>query len=608
MKKMKKIFIYTIISLILGACHSFDIEPKNIIQNDIALGTEEGVTAYFANIYWNIPIEDFTYRTNNNKASGLHGDWTNFSVLGCLTGELLGTAEFRLGNTTVGSNYWPYDRIRDINSFLEAMPNFASNYDKAKVDMWMGEAYFCRAYYYFGLVKRYGGVPIIKTVQKYPEQTIEELKVPRDKEEAVYDFISEDLDMAISLLGTTNEKSRATKYAAAALKSRIMLHAASLAKYNVPDMSDEATQKGFVGIPASRAADYFDQSYKAAEIVEQGDFKLYEANTDLVQNYVDLFLDEGSSENIFVRQYIYGSGQNYTHSYDRAVCPGLSGTGGALGITPTFNFLELFGPLPINEADGVTPRRFTNRADLAQTPGIEARVKAIAYFPGEVVPGWGELDVRRGLYKTYPPTESADRIVAGSYTSKHTYNGKEYQVMGMNGMGARDLTYSGFHLRKYQNYKMAPELAVIFRSTQSWIDIRLSEILLNKAEVAYELGRPSEAMALVNQIRARVGATPYTTATFNLDELRLERRRELAFENRTFWDFIRWRTFDVEILNFINYAICPYYVLDEDKYIFLKEEEENRTSYTFTTKQYYEGLPSAELARNPNLYPNNPQY
>ena len=607
---MKKIFIYTIICLILGACHSFDIDPKNIIQNDIALGTEAGVTSYFANIYWHLPIEDFSYQANVNKATTARGtSWTNFYVLGCYTGELLNTAEFRQGSIAIGSNYWPYDRIREINTFLESMPNYASNYDdQTKVDSWMGEAYFCRAYYYFGMVKRYGGVPIIKTVQNYPEQSIEEFKVPRDKEDDVYDFIRTDLDMAISLLKPTNQASRATKYAAAALKSRIMLYAATLAKYNVPDMSDEATQKGFVGIPASRADFYFDQSYKAAEIVEQGDFELYEANTDLVQNYVDLFLDEGSKENVFVRQYTYGSGQRYAHSYDRAVCPGLSGTGGALGITPTFNFLELFGPLPINEADGVTPRRFTHRAELAQTPGIETRVKAIAYFPGEVVPGWGELDVRRGLYKKYPPTESGDRIVAGSYNTKYTHNGTEYQVMGMNGMGARDLTYTGFHIRKYQNYKMAPELAVIFRSTQSWIDFRFAEILLNKAEAAYELGRIPEAMGLVNQIRARVDAAPYTTANFNLEELRLERRRELAFENHTYWDFVRWRTFDKEILNFINYAICPYYVLDEGKYIFLKEEEENRTSYTFTTKLYYEGLPSAELGRNPNLYPNNPQY
>ena len=79
----------------------------------------------------------------------------------------------------------------------------------------MGEAHFIRAYCYFAMVKRYGGVPILREPQEYVGD-IESLKVPRDTEKACYDFIAEDLDEAFRLLPDNEEilgKGRATKYA-----------------------------------------------------------------------------------------------------------------------------------------------------------------------------------------------------------------------------------------------------------------------------------------------------------------------------------------------------------------------------------------------------------
>ncbi len=61
-----------------------------------------------------------------------------------------------------------------------------------------------RAYYYFALAKRYGGVPIIDVVQKYPEQSIEELQVHRNTEEDTWNFIGKDLNEAISAAARTS--------------------------------------------------------------------------------------------------------------------------------------------------------------------------------------------------------------------------------------------------------------------------------------------------------------------------------------------------------------------------------------------------------------------
>ena len=83
-----------------------------------------------------------------------------------------------------------------MNYFLKNFPAYKSNFQNTVLaDAWMGEAHFIRAYCYFAMVKRYGGVPILREPQEYVGD-IESLKVPRDTEKACYDFIAEDLDEA----------------------------------------------------------------------------------------------------------------------------------------------------------------------------------------------------------------------------------------------------------------------------------------------------------------------------------------------------------------------------------------------------------------------------
>src|SRR5690606_32567234 len=139
---------------------------------------------------------------------------------------------------------------------IEKLPEAALNDEKRQ--HLLGEAYFIRAYYYFAMVKRYGGVPIIKQVQYFTGDNIAELQVPRNTEAEVYDFIASDLDSAALLLDVTNARGRATRYAAFALKSRAMLYAASSAEYATVQLD------GLVGIPASRAAEYWQAAYDAA--------------------------------------------------------------------------------------------------------------------------------------------------------------------------------------------------------------------------------------------------------------------------------------------------------------------------------------------------------
>ena len=147
-----------------------------------------------------------------------------------------------------------------------------------------------------------------------------------------------------------------------------------------------------------------------------------------------------------------------------------------------------------------------------------------------------------------------------------------------------------------------------------WIEMRYAEILLSKAEAAVNLiGQEvndrvvtmEDDLGPINQIRKRAGTKELTT----VDEAKVinERRCELAFENRTFWDLKRWRMFESTIQNKTFNALYPYYVVDEGKYIFnLHERTELR--YTYDSKSYYAPISSDVIAKSNGAIVQNPGY
>ncbi|SEW39784.1 Starch-binding associating with outer membrane [Chitinophaga sp. YR573] len=600
---MKKLLIV----LLFISCNKLDVAPLNIIQDKDVFNNENGITAYMATIYKALPIEDFYYRQDGN---GFARGWELFYHPGALCGELVGPYG-GTGDGAGGFAYWPYADIRTVNYLIENLPKNAINFSKEKVNQWLGEAYFCRAYFYFALVKRYGGIPIIKTVQNYPEQSIEELQVHRDKEVDVWKFVAADLDSAYNLMPETSSRGRANRYVAAALKSRAMLYAGSIAKYgSLNFVAGDARELGYAGIPAAEANGFFQQAWDAAHLVE-GHYDLYKKKPDnKEQNYADLFLDADSPENILVRDYSLTS--NTAHSWDATMTCRYMTADGLSRAYPTLEFVERFvGSLPVVNPDG-TPRRFNSTAELMQA--TEPRLLATVYFPGATLRG-RQFDTQRGIYDHFTGTAAAElgnnppnlssRHLSGSTDA--LYNGK--RIIGFTGVSTNgdDMTRTGFYVRKYVDYKRDQSQCGLYMSTQSWIDIRYAEVLLNRAEAAVELNNTSDAVTILNKIRDRAGA-PAVSGIITIDTVRNERCKELAFEKQFWWDLRRWRIADQVLDNTKFHALLPYYVADEDKYIFLRELEPFQRSYTFEKKFYYEPIPGGELGKNPNLYPNNPNF
>lgn len=84
------------------------------------------------------------------------------------------------------------------------------------------------------MVKRYGSAPLLTEPMEHYGNNLESLRYPRNTEKDIYNFINKEMEEAYQDLPnkwTGEERFRATKHAALALKSRLALYAASIAKY-----------------------------------------------------------------------------------------------------------------------------------------------------------------------------------------------------------------------------------------------------------------------------------------------------------------------------------------------------------------------------------------
>jgi starch-binding outer membrane protein, SusD/RagB family len=611
---IKSSFVCFILSFILS-CNSLDISPVQILQDDVIFSNEVGINAFLYKLYYKLPIEDFRYKRDRDMP--FREDW-NATPLGWNSMEYGGT------DIVTMDGWWPYDDIRSTNYLMDQLRKYTDNdskYTQKQKDQWKGEAYFMRAYFYFALVKRKGGVPIIKNVQSYSNGDVKPLEVPRNTEEDCWNFIKSDLDSAILLMGESSpERGRANKYVAAALKSRAMLYAGSIAKYCDPDVYNNATYKMCYGLPVAKANTYFQASVDASKILE-GKYSLYQKKPDLEQNYVDLFFDKDSPENIFVRDFFNPRTQNSSHNFDALASPRPMRADGPSNVHPSLNALMLYGEVKTEDASGQLHPVSTPHEFFHEFNQFEPRVYATFYFPGDQLRG-RTVNVQKGIIKMFTgSTELNGNIEIGHGSSNVTQwtapNGTKYDVNGDCGFDIDDGTKAGIFQRKYIDYNKPIDQCVLFNSFQSWIDMRYAEVLLNRSEASFELGDKHDAFIQYKAIRDRAGAKGnYTETTLTIDEVRLERRRELMFESHSWWDLRRWRIADKIYDGGINDAswlmnLYPYYVYDADaahaeykgKLIYDLRINVNKDKMLFEKKRYYEGLPSAETGKNPNLQP-----
>jgi len=660
--KRNSLLWMAICSMGLIACVDLDLKPKGEFSEAEFFGTEGGVKIFFTTIYGYLPIEDFHYmHTNNGGYRNKNGDdaWSTWEApKHCLqrnSGEFINSwgDDGRPNNN--GPNYWPYDRIREINVFISGFEKYKSEFSEGIYNALLGEAHFLRAFLYSGMVKRFGGVPIIEKVL-YPNQPLNETQLPRNTEYECWKFIQKDLDFAIeNMAGYDNslkpvgDMYRATRWTALALQSRLMLYAGTIAKYSqyLNWEGLEAYDRGFACMRPEQAQEFFQAAYAAAnELINKGPHKLYNAHADKATNFHRLFLDKTSSETILTKNYIHHDEfgrEAYLigHSWDALMLPNAVGMSGFVGSNnyPSLDMMRLYEGFPKLVAPDGTPKRWDNKGDIRE--GMEPRLRGSMYFNEDQIRG-ATFDVQRGLYKTF--TWKANEIVNGTLDDLPNANGNRVVtkdrkgifegrlILGKHGMaddsGGEDNNLTGAFVRKYikEDEGFIP---LEHNNFQHWVAIRLGEVYLNLAEAAYELGLKDDANTAIREIRKRAGCVNLDISEniedvnayelkcteenygignmpVGLQFIRDERYRELWGENHRWWDIRRWRTADRVLNRWIPRILSCYYVINEGKYIYLDEREMSNRDWNFGKQAYYQGIADGEINKNPNLLPRNP--
>lgn len=538
MKKVK--YIMAAVSLLgISACNDdfMDRFPEDKI-NDATYWTTESDLKNYANQFY--PTMDALngYRDDDNSDNQANRSRSEFLWSDYTT-------------PTAGGGWSKHDwsRIRSCNYFLAHCGTAIGQKDE--INRYKGEVYFFKAKFYYEKVLRFGDVPWLTSTLN---TSSEALYGPRNPRGEVMDSICACLDKAIQWLPEEMKESRLSKYAALALKSRACLFEGTWRKSRNLDNADK----------------YLRASAEASkQIINSGKFDLFSTGKPET-DYHDLFCQQdlkGNKEAIFYAEYVL---DKRMHNRPREV--GEAGTG------MTKDFVESFlctdgKPISVSKlykGDAKFMDEFENR---------DPRLKQCVYTP--------------------------DRPIAILANGSEEF--EEAPIFN-------NRNYTGYRL-----YKVFSPLAIdneYIRCTIDDIIYRYGEVLLNYAEAKAELGECDQAVLdiTINKLRDRVGM-PHLTVNVGftdanwpkwevsisplLNEIRRERRVELASEGLRWNDLCRWKAGKL--------------IENEKTYLGARDPQTNtyRELYlgmtrTWNDRMYLYPIPTDEFSYNPNLLPQNP--
>lgn len=519
----KKLYLPALAALLaLGttACQPDpEVEPRTLIRDETEWDSSDRnatVALYFFNDLFNYLPGGFNRVVAFQFESA--GDFLAAGTDDAIPSRLNRPVQyFTNGAISVVNNpdqYWStaYAGIRRVNIFLaniDRVPALASN-----IVIWKAEARFIRAMLYFELVKRYGGVPLIG--DKIFTLS-DDLSLPRNSyaESVSYivgecDAIKGDLRLPSAI--PDGEWGRIPRTAALALKSRLLLYAAS-PLYNGGGVSGAGDRQGYSSYDANR----WQLALTAAQdLMSLNVHSLL--TTPAASAYASVFTTKKSNEIILSKL----TANNTTLETNNAPV-GYGAPATSYGYTsPSQNFVDAFPTLtglPITD-----PSSGYN----AQNP-------------------YANRDPRL-LFSVF-----ANGVTTGTTTIGSRWLSRNVETFE----GGRDRpntggvqTRTGYYLRKFlgdftntTNYTNQSHAFPLFR---------YAEVLLNAAEALNELGRTSEALTTLVPLRQRAGLTAGTGSRYGIPTslsqadarafIQNERRIELGFEEHRFWDVRRWKT------------------------------------------------------------------
>lgn len=524
---MNKQIFFTYISAILllaalPACSKFlDQVPNDRETIEEVFQKKRPSEEYLANVYNR--VRDETDQWNGNPWTGnvdeVNIAWAKWTIY-----------QVNIGNWTPGTGHfytWQdyYNGIRSATYFMnhiDGNKEILAVDGQRLIDQYKAEARFLRAFYYFMILRQYGPLVLLGDTELPVDAPAADLQVPRSPFDECVNYIVEELDKAAAVLpvvpASDRDYGRATKGAALAIKSRILLYAAS------PEFNGNTDFAGFV---TAEGQPFISQTYdhekwkKAADaakaVIDLNVYRLYEdPSGDPVKSYRGIHLVPWNDECIFVRK--------DNNLWDWDLNCSLRSAGGWNGVSPVQEMVDAYfmkDGLPITQSPLYSETGFTDGI-YNMYVDREPRFYASVLYNGTKYKG--------------------GNITQDPITVELNYSGRDGKKTG-----GEDYSHTGYLVVK----NVSPETNRLtgVRHNRPFVLARLGEIYLNYAEALAEYGgNDAEALKYLNLIRKRAGIPEYGSAglpAVSGDELirkiRDERRIELAFECHRWFDVRRWK-------------------------------------------------------------------
>jgi hypothetical protein len=532
---MKKLFSYIAAFVLLAGVSSckkefMNLQPSDKFSDEAVWKDPALMQLFVNNIYLGVPHGFSNIMMSSMVDESMYNaDFGSSNV----TRSLLSPSDYGIfdegywtANRQRGMNWSVvYKFVRAANLFFEKSVDAPFNSEEEKNRL-KGEVHFLRAYLYHNLVSMYGGVPIIKNTYGLTG----DFAVPRNTFEECINFIVADLDTAASLLPlemTGNNKGRATRGAALALKSRVLLHAASDLYNSNGSWAGGFSNNALIGYTGGDRTARWQAALDAAKaVIDLGQYAMYMPSPasaeEAITNYTDMFLQKETTEDIFVRFFTPKIDENWD-GYNPGLYNNPNGWHGWGSNTPNGQHVDAY------EMEDGTKFSWSNPAHAADPyENRDPRFYASILYDGAVWrPRQADAVARDpiGIVQTSYVEKPDGTVVPGL----DTRNGP---LEDWNG------TYTGYYMRKFIDPSVDAQYN---KQDQPWRYIRYTEILLNYAEAAIELGLDNEARTYINMVRRRSFMPDVTESGAALKErYRNERRIELAFEDHRYFDVRRW--------------------------------------------------------------------
>lgn len=511
---MKKIYMMAFIAALImpfSSCSDFlDREPLTKPEAGTFLTGATQVENYMNGLYITLPsfskfglgVRSEEKNSDNIVAekydARLHGQNNQFS----------GASDWQTG----------YQNLRKVNYFFYYYKVPAEQETEDILSL-KGEAYFFRAYWHFYLLKKFGSVPVMDAFWD-ENATVAGLQIPAKSRNEVAKFILKDLNDAKALLHPRSKYSgiRVNREAAMVLAMNVALYEGTWEKYH----------KGTVFAATVDESDYFlGEVMKWGDELFQSGISLYTTEIHPGDAYAALFNSKdlsGISEVLLWRK--YSNAEGVFHAVNGNLKAGVVDSEGAAGITQGLvdNYLNADGSF-INPAD----EKFK---DFKETfKGRDQRLIQTVMNEGAK---FASAVTSTPMHLEAYTEEKKDKISAPRLSGDGN---------------TRSLT--GYHIR------LGIDTTYVDENGETALPvIRYAEALLAYAEAAAELDNKwNDAVAAktLKELRKRAGVTyvePVHDPNFSdfgysltpvLQEIRRERRSELALQGFRLDDLMRWK-------------------------------------------------------------------